>query len=265
MLYIEPIGGLCNRLRAVNSAVNLGRDLGQKTMVLWNAKNELNCCYNSLFMPSDEFVVVEGRGRVAPLYLLKRYMGASYFKEEKIGRIKEDAEAVLSICRKKEGNIYFRTGYQFYRTSSYPELFRPVYDIAGKVKALQGKWTGHMIGVHIRRTDNKKAIESSGLEDFMRAMEREMEEDFSVGFYLATDSASVQRTLQERFGSRIYFQENVQLTRSSQEGIKSALVDLLCLAGTSKILGSYWSSFSDAAAQWYEIPLEIIRSKKVGE
>ena len=39
--------------------------------------------------------------------------------------------------------------------------------------------------------------------------------------------------------------------------IDEAVVDLFCLAHTRRVIGSYWSSFSDMAAEISGIPLEI--------
>ena len=260
MLYIEPIGGLCNRLRAINSAVRLGVELDQKVVVLWNAKKELNCYFTDLFLPMDKISVVERKQRSAFSYLLKRYLGSTYLKEEKVAQMKRQTGAISAADLKEQRNIYFHTGYQFYHTSDYPELFQPVDSIAKRVEHIQSKWPARMVGVHVRRTDNKNAIAVSTMDGFCHAMEQELQENPQTGFYVASDAKEVQNDLRARFGACVFFQESVPLTRSSRGGMEAALVDLLCLAATAKILGSYWSSFSDLAAEWYGIPKEIIKT-----
>lgn len=46
--------------------------------------------------------------------------------------------------------------------------------------------------------------------------------------------------------------------RSCASGVQDALVDLLELAQADAIVGSYWSSFSEAAALWRRVPLVVV-------
>jgi hypothetical protein len=46
--------------------------------------------------------------------------------------------------------------------------------------------------------------------------------------------------------------------RNLQKGIQDAVVDMYCLAGCQKIIGSYFSSFSEVAAQINGIELNQI-------
>ena len=48
MIYIEPLGGLCNRMRAVNSALCLAELTKQKMVIVWRENEELNCPYTAL-------------------------------------------------------------------------------------------------------------------------------------------------------------------------------------------------------------------------
>lgn len=47
--------------------------------------------------------------------------------------------------------------------------------------------------------------------------------------------------------------------RQDENGIADAVVDLFILSRTQRLYGSYWSSFSEVAAQIGNIPLEIVR------
>ena len=53
-----------------------------------------------------------------------------------------------------------------------------------------------------------------------------------------------------------------ELSREKEEGIKDALVDMLCLSKTSRIIGSFWSSFSEVSAEIGRIPLTIGTNEK---
>ena len=115
-----------------------------------------------------------------------------------------------------------------------------------------------MIGVHIRRTDNVTAIGKSGTDAFIRAMEAEIVADPEVRFFLATDEKKEEAILREHFGEKLLTNENRVIDRNSVQGMHDAMIDLFSLAATDKILGSYWSSFTDVAASMRGIPKVIV-------
>ena len=63
--------------------------------------------------------------------------------------------------------------------------------------------------------------------------------------------------LQKEFPGRIFSNSNRMLQRDSQEGMNDAVIDLYCLSYCKKIIGSYWSSFSETAAALYGAELLI--------
>ena len=58
MIIIQPSGGLCNRIRSINSAATLARKKGVPLKVLWLNAPELNCPFEELFLPTDEFELI---------------------------------------------------------------------------------------------------------------------------------------------------------------------------------------------------------------
>ena len=110
------------------------------------------------------------------------------------------------------------------------------------------------IGVHIRRTDNKKSIQGSPLESFLQTM-REQPDAF---FVIATDEKQVREHIEKEFAGRSIFPALV-LTRRTEEGMIQGVADFFALTKCSKIYGSYWSSFSEIAAEYGAIPLEIAK------
>jgi hypothetical protein len=119
------------------------------------------------------------------------------------------------------------------------------------------------IGVHVRRGDNVRSIHYSPLGEFIRILRDEVAKDDNVQFYLATDCMDTERDLLECFKEKILSRPR-ELKRNSSQGIKDALIDMVCLSRTRKIYGSYWSSFSEVAAQIGQIPLQVV-STLVGE
>ena len=57
MIIIQPSGGLCNRMRVINSGWKLARERKEKLQILWNCNAELNCPFESLFQPVTEFKI----------------------------------------------------------------------------------------------------------------------------------------------------------------------------------------------------------------
>ena len=49
MIIIQPIGGLCNRMRAIGSAMILAEKRGEKVTVFWKVAPELGCPFEELF------------------------------------------------------------------------------------------------------------------------------------------------------------------------------------------------------------------------
>lgn len=141
----------------------------------------------------------------------------------------------------------------------YPlnEIFMPIEAIRNKIDNCTSKFEGkNVVGFHIRGTDNEKAKAESTLDKFISRMDKEIAKDKDVKFFLATDEQKAKDLLLKRYGERIIYNKNV-LKRDSVKGMQDAAVDLYCLSKTSKIIGSYWSSYSEIAAEIGGIELEI--------
>lgn len=149
--------------------------------------------------------------------------------------------------------------YPYSNEYDYYYLFKPVRSIQRRIDELVAFFTKNIIGIHIRRTDNKKAKEISKIELFISAMTKTLIENPLTEFYLSTDDLSVENLIKNEFGHLVHTLKNKDLDRSSNKGIEDAVVDLYCLSKTNRILGSYWSSFSGVAAWINGIPLEIIQ------
>jgi hypothetical protein len=118
---------------------------------------------------------------------------------------------------------------------------------------------GRIVGVHIRRGDNDASIQVSPLDSFLKRMQREVEQDPATHFFLATDDQPTERAVTDTFLGRVTTRGK-DLARNRTAGVQDALVDLLVLSKCSLILGSYWSSFSQTAAEMGGVELEIVRT-----
>lgn len=128
------------------------------------------------------------------------------------------------------------------------EYWNAVEQILGNVKR-EG-----LVGVHIRRTDHNKCIRMSPLHTFLSKMNQLVENNPQIRFFLATDDEDTQKELIGRYGDKIIVQDKIW-GRDSKDGMKSGIIDCLCLSRCSFVLGSCTSAFSEFSARYGSIEL----------
>ena len=258
MIIIQPSGGLCNRMRVINSGWQLSRARQEKLLVLWNCNKELNCPFEVLFRPVTEFKITNIHSVADPRKLFYQKSAKNYLTNDELlahrnGDGQLDSDYVASL---KKGNTYIFTWEWFYPSEDY-HLFVPVDTLQARIDKMTADFGPSCVGVHIRRTDNAPAIGKSSTDAFLSSMRQELDADPDTVFYLATDDMGEEALLREVFPNRILSNQKRCLERDSAEGMKDALLDLYCLANTRKIIGSYFSSFTDIAADMRKIPKVI--------
>ncbi len=253
MIIIQPSGGLCNRMRVINSGWKLSQVRGDRLRVLWNCNPELNCPFDSLFQPIQEFPITSIRSVADPRKLFYQKTARNYLTNEEIVAHRNADGLDPDYVRSLKGNLYLFTWEWFYPTEDY-HLFMPVPALQSRIDEMTAQFGGSCVGVHIRRTDNQPAIGKSSTDAFLSAMQTEIENDPEVRFYLATDDMEEEARIRSAFPGRILSNQKRCLKRDSAEGIQDALLDLYSLANTRRIIGSYFSSFTDIAADMHRIP-----------
>lgn len=261
MTVVRPGSGLCNRLRVIGSAIKLAREVDAGLRIewfrcplrRWAALCGMRTGFSDLLESIDGVEVCE-RIKIrndfpwnARIYSKRNPM---CYDEDARHRFIED------VKRDPSGRRWLWTCFNFYSNDDFSWL-RPVRAVREKVEEVTRKLGDNCIGVHIRRTDNRASIDCSPLSLFIERIENELEMDSAVRFFVASDDGSVRRALRERFGESVLFREKIG-ERYTIEGERDALVDLMLLSRTRKVYGSYWSSFSEVAAQIGRIPLEIL-------
>ena len=157
---------------------------------------------------------------------------------------------------------YISSCHSFYPADPalYGELFRPNETVGRLVDAYVARFTPHTVGVHIRRTDNAASIARSPLSLFIEEMEREVAAHADILFFVASDSEEDKRALRAHFGDRILTSDR-PADRSSLAGMQEGAVDFFTLSRTRRIIGSYYSSFSEVAALIRGIPYHCTASR----
>jgi hypothetical protein len=270
MLVIEPVGGLCNRLRALDSAIAFAEENNIPLSVVWILGPSCNCRFSDLFIvPKQVKKLFEPA--VGPLeILLHRTVDICavvlpyYFLD--LRRIKELKSELDSTCHGigdylrrfvSDHSIFLQSYSRFYYSSSSAP-FRSFVPQKSIQDIIDGYSVENMIGVHIRRTDNQRSIINAPFEKFVQYMQAEINADRSAQFFLATDDPKIEIALKHRFPGRIVTHVKKSLDRNNPTAIRDAVVDLYCLSNCRKILGTYWSSFSETASQIRGIDMILV-------
>jgi hypothetical protein len=263
MILFEPAGGICNRLRAMVSAQRLALDCRSSLIILWRKDHHLSASFDDLFVKPREVRMVLTVGSDF-LYKITNAVICRIFKNrleqttvETMNRANSDY--VLYAATR---NVFIRTYSRFHCESDF-SLIKPIPEIVSVVDGYNFDRLG-VVGVHIRRTDNQRSSTLSPTELFIEAMRAELAENPSTTFFVATDSPDEERQLQQIFPGRIIVHTKSSLDRNDPRAIRDAMIDLYCLARCRKLIGSYWSSFTDTAASIGGMPLQIVKRSEIG-
>lgn len=267
-LVLVPQGGLCNRLRAILSALCLIErgEISARLSVGWDANAECAARFDQLFLPLDSPHVSIGPRRWTDRPITRRNLHwpalvrCCIYRKQYANR-PPAVETLRSIFdAHSEAAVYVSTGHAFCDyPADYVRRLRPLPHLQERIDRLSAAFVhGHTVGIHIRRTDHATAIAESPDARFVDAISDAIVHDADARFYLATDDADLKRRLVERFPDRITTQD-CHGSRADLCGMEEAVVDLWTLARCSRIIGSYWSSYTDTAAEIGGVPLTIIR------
>ena len=274
--------GLGNRLRALASAMAVAAASNRPLAVIWPRDAHCNASFHQLFDAPvlRRFAVLDVDGEAAQQAIwasVQResatFTAYSYMREDGIP-IKENGQPDrqwLGRYDHSDKHLYVKSAYLL----SHPRgtwafaawqlnSLVPRPEVAAQLVARR-----EMVGVHVRSVvDTGKAYGSTPLADqqewrtkgaWPNFVDRMAQEPPATKFYLAADSQAAYDGLMARFPGRI-----VRTPRACPPGgagceardaasIVSALVDMLNLARTRRILGSGYSSFSEAAQHYGSI------------
>lgn len=301
-IYVKPVGGLCNRIRVIDSFLTLAKEVEKSLVVVWEKNSELNCSWDDLFQHHAEFELIETKAvygwslpffpnRIPTSFLGRKLYDRTrsnygfeneIFFDDLAERLKElqpvtpekypyvaqfDSKAYGQFAEFKTGltspsSNYVATCWRINEGPRYGERFHPTDSIDSQVKAIVDSFNEFTFGVHIRGTDAEIAKKHSNVDAFRNRIDAIISDHAEARFFLATDEPAIKEDLIQRYGDRILFFEQAGYSRSSSENIRNALIDLLCLSRTREVLGSYFSTFSNMAAQWHGIAETTIFKNK---
>lgn len=257
-ITLVPYAGLCNRLNAIASGLAFkNKNPETELVILWHKRRHCNCRFKDLFkqLPTQLTPVQELVFQFKDLpgtrfnFNIPQFLRPIWYDYSFLPGYPADEFDVLTYGKKR---VYVHKDNRFCKESishSLATIFRPVDDLQKRIDDVTKDWNGKVIGLHIRRTDNKVAIAKSPMVHFYEVIEKELAEDEETRFYVATDD-DVKVDLRRRYGEKI-ITIPLCLKRSSVRGMKDAVVDLFCLGSTKKIYGSAQSTYSTFASQLF--------------
>lgn len=278
IITLIPNSGLGNRLRIMATSIKLAREGNKKLQIYWNRNAELHAKFDELFeyplhisvkpVPLRYKIWIEMRRFSSKLFGFENwYLGLFNFDFVFLDKMISDvlqnrlnlqtevnkAKNIL-ICSCEEVNYCDLPDYQ---------LFKPVAAIQKKIDSVVLQFKQPTIGIHIRSTDHTTSLKNSPFFLFENKIQEELRINPEATFFLATDNEEYQNKLVRKFGKeKILFHTN-EFRREMTEGVKDAVVDLFCLSKTSKIYGSYWSSFSYVAGRIGQVPVHILKIEEL--
>lgn len=260
LIVIAPEGGLCNRMQALDSAIALARKTGSELGVIWYRSANINSSFEDLFVvPAvvsriTEIDLYRWRGR-ARRRLYRKYFQTFFDLYLEHKQIPAEPAQLEDLAKGRR--VLISAYRRFYEGPAMYADLRPVPRLKAIIDS-RVSTIGRTIGVHVRRTDNRYARDHSPLEMFIDLMRREVAQDDASRFFVATDSLEVEGRLRDEFPGRICTHEKRSLDRNDPLAIEDAVIDLYCLARCRKLIGSYWSSFSETAWQLGGIEKTIV-------
>lgn len=270
-VVINPVGGLANRMRALASGLSLAGELNCDYEIVWFRNWELNARIEDIFEVPPEITartIYPSVLRYNLLYSVPRKQNlyiSGLSSRSSFGLTLRDSEVPLrelalndkydEIKSLVKGtlnngkNTLLQAGIPFYPYDAefYRNLFMPVKEIRKRVDRIMSRLGKESIGIHIRRSDNKESIRYSPDSLFIEEMNATIKLNPEVQFYLATDDEPTKIKFRELYGSKIIFSDS-KADRATTAGIVDAATEMFALSQTSRIIGSFYSSFSEAAA-----------------
>jgi len=284
MIEIMLTAGLCNRMRALDSALALGRAANVPVRAIWKLGSDLNCPFEELFKaipglervdnvavrpssPRNAIGALRSIARkIRPLiYIVKKSKSARRtvqnlsasvltIEHEGMDSYHDRPEALTALA--SQHDLRIDTFSRFFRGTEDYIGFQPRDELMERVEEFSLK-TQNAVGVHIRTSDYDPYRTHGPMAKYLSAMRLLNESDPSIVFFIASNSKPIEEQIEREFPQSIIRQRQKSYARDDPDGARHALVDLYCLASCKRLLGSNHSSFTDTASELGRIPCEV--------
>lgn len=274
-LVIIPEGGLCNRMRFLNSVCEYVKNKKVKVYCLWIKSEDCFVASKDLFS-EESFVYsyismieinMQNRGHRIAYYIFMKVMELLHFCVHQLDFYHSPKEESKELYEKEKDFLSFFErrymvigGCEKLGENLAPNMFLPNKEIKAKLNSVQSNMKlkeKEYVSVHIRRTDHEAAINVSPDILFYKCISEICTNGDKI--FLSTDDAILKQKLLTEFSPNVFAQELSSYSRSNMQGIIEAYIDLILLSEGKVIYGSFGSSFSEMAALIGKINLVVVK------
>jgi hypothetical protein len=262
-LYLIPRGGLSNRTRAIASALFACEQHGFSLVMKWRLDEHMGATYEELFSTkiSQDLSSIDGLSKSC------FYMGTQFSPDS----FSDDGVRVLEIIT--DNRFTFESGMDVFSPEfnqllhKYLNYLTPVEHIREKAQKIWQTFDQHTVGVHIRSGLGEAGFNEKSdisLKQFSQRMNALTAQDPRINYYVASDSVTAFAYIEQNSDKPIKClddctEHNPPIRQDDSESVQTALVEILALARTNSIMGSYYSSYSEYASLLGKIELETLR------
>lgn len=282
--------GLGNRLRVMSSGFLLSKAIGRPLKVRWTNIDMGNTQISDLFeyIPNVQWIDKRPCNVKVFTFLNKAQWLELPNKEKELLNSFNTPEAtsLVPVLKEHIANSSFShvfSGHLLYCHPKYAndkanfhnqrrqflKSIIPSKGVLNKLKNIEFKLPNNLyenvIGVHIRLTDLctviwKRKENCPRLEDYVKQMKIELQNNSKVTFLVCTDDPQQIATIINHFPKQKIILPD-KFDRFTLEGQQEAYAELLALSKTMKMIGTTGSTFSSEAAFLNDIPVHWISGR----
>lgn len=272
-LTFVPTGGLGNRIRSLDAALRLCQQSQTPLRVFWFRNWEMPCCFYDLWQHNTDTDIIDAhawrhflydRPRKETLWIPKIWQNCAFrstIYENQVPQLMQLKFDFHAWLKTTDGTCYMAS-YDAFLGQDQPspllENFTPSATVQQYIDDIKPRFSSRMVGIHIRRTDNRRAIETSPTHLFDQRIEQILAQHPDTRFFLATDSMLERNRMRQRFGDHRIITPPHHPARKNTTDTQQALAEMYLLAACDYVIGSYWSSFSKVAAQLGGKPFDLL-------
>lgn len=257
-LYLDLRHGLGNRLRALGSGLAYADIHAMRAVIVWQADAHCAAEFGDLF--EDPLPVIGASCAQAAGHMGLTCL--SYMEDDAAPLPKDHPpQMAAGDCGLYIASAYALPDVPWAAANAALRGLTPSMEVRAMIANLPARFD---IGLHIRSTLSdapydaagnwreqshariKAARASSRPERFVARLERAWAQNPEARVFLAADCAETYRAFADAYGPRITTLPRALFDRSRDQA-RFALADLLALSRARLILGSDWSSFTEAA------------------
>jgi hypothetical protein len=254
-IIVVTSAGLGNRMRVLSSCIQTAIKDDRTLWIVWPKNSTLGCDITDIFesiginyyVPQKwiHYMIAQiyRHGAIRRFYKIYKLISRIFFDSSIFDADIEYNNQLESNINDK--TILVATCFAFGSKHDY-KLFNFTDYLKKKAEKEFQKINGPYIGIHIRRTDHVDIIQQSPLEKYMDQIDKSLLDHPTQKFFLATDDETVKNYLTHKY-KRLIYTFNHTIGRIDIQGIYGAVIELLLLSKSTKLICSALSSYSDTA------------------